>query len=338
MKTLTRRALYFGYYLKQLDRQRLGKFMAFVQKEKGWSRAGQWRRIVRDSLRFNVSILEYYQFRFFELSDAEKAKWAGTGTMYEFQRRANPPENRALLEDKRRFHEAYRKYFRHAVCTLEELEQDPALAARLLEQYGDLVFKPASGNCGVGIAFVESRTLTAKGLVPWMRSRNFDLVESRVAQHPALQTLSPSGVNTVRIFTCLDEHDRCRILGCRLRISVNSPVDNMAAGNLAAPVDEETGRVCGPGVYSDITRAPELVHPVTGVPTKGFQIPFWPETLAMVREASELHPQNRSIGWDIVITPEGPGLIEGNHDWCKLVWQLPVWRGLKHLLDICPAK
>ena len=45
--------------------------------------------------------------------------------------------------------------------------------------------------------------------------------------------------------------------------------------------------------------------------------------------------QNRSIGWDIVITPEGPGLIEGNHDWCKLVWQLPVGRGLKLLLERC---
>lgn len=335
MKTPARRVMYFGYYLKQLDWQRLAKFMDYVQQEKGWSRAGQWRRIIRDSLRFNVSIMEYYQFHFFALSDAEKATWAGTGTMYEFQRRANPPTHRGLLEDKRRFHEAYRKYFRHEVCTLQELEQDSALAARLLEQHRNLVFKPASGNCGVGIAFVESHTLSAAGMVHWMRSRNFGLVESRVAQHPALQALSPSGVNTVRIFTCLDEHDRCQILGCRLRISVNSPVDNMAAGNLAAPVVDDTGRVCGPGLYSDITRAPESVHPMTGVPIEGFQIPFWPETLAMVREASELHPQNRSIGWDIVITPEGPGLIEGNHDWCKLVWQLPVGRGLKKLLEQC---
>jgi len=333
LKHYPRRLIYLGYYLKQLNWQRLAKFMAYVQAEKGWSRAEQWRRIVRDSLRFNVSILEYYQFRFFELADAEKATWAGTGALYEFQRWANPPGNRDLLEDKRRFHEAYRPYFRHEVCSLEALERDSALAARLLDQHQQLVFKPARGNCGIGIAFVESRTLSADGLIPWMRSRNFDLVESRAAQHPALQGLSPSGVNTVRIFTCLDAHDRCRILGCRLRISVNSPVDNMAAGNLAAPVEEETGRVCGPGVYSDITRPPQSVHPVTGVAIEGFQIPYWPETLALVREASELHPQNRSIGWDIVITPEGPGLIEGNHDWCKLVWQLPVRRGLKHLLE-----
>ena len=30
---------------------------------------------------------------------------------------------------------------------------------------------------------------------------------------------------------------------------------------------------------------------------------------------------------------EGPELIEGNHDWCKLLWQLPVNKGLKHVLE-----
>jgi hypothetical protein len=338
MKTLARRLLYLGYYLKRLDWQRLANFMAHVQREKGWSRAGQWRRILRDSLRFNVSILEYYQFRFFELGDADKATWAGTGTLYEFQRRANPPRHRDLLEDKRRFYEAYRPFFRHRLYTRNQLEREPALAAEVLRQHEQLVFKPARGNCGVGIAFVASRELGADELVEWMRSRGFDLVESRVEQHAELQRLSPSGVNTVRIFTCLDSHDRCHILGCRLRISVNSPVDNMAAGNLAAPIDEASGRVSGPGVYSDITRAPQAVHPVTGVPIEGFQMPYWPETLTLAREAAERHPQNRSIGWDIVITPEGPGLIEGNHDWCKLVWQLPVGRGLTPLLENCGLK
>ena len=52
----------------------------------------------------------------------------------------------------------------------------------------------------------------------------------------------------------------------------------------------------------------------------------------MVKKAALEHPQNRSIGWDIVITENGPGFIEGNHDWCKLLWQLPAEQGLKSLL------
>jgi hypothetical protein len=33
------------------------------------------------------------------------------------------------------------------------------------------------------------------------------------------------------------------------------------------------------------------------------------------------------------MTENGPDLIEGNHDWCKLLWQLPVNRGMKSELD-----
>ena len=32
---------------------------------------------------------------------------------------------------------------------------------------------------------------------------------------------------------------------------------------------------------------------------------------------------------EVFVTEDGAELIEGNHNWCKLLWQLPVNRGLK---------
>lgn len=330
-----KRLIYLTYYLYRMKWRTLQRFMHHVEKVSGLSCARQAVAMISDSLRYNVSPLEVYQFGFFDSDHDEKARWAGTGTMYEFQRRANPLAHRDMLEDKARFFKAYRRFFRHDIATRDELAENIDRARVFLAAHENLVFKLARGNCGAGIAFVKSTELDAETLAAWMARNGYDLAEECVAQHPDLQALSPSGVNTVRIFTCLDNTNRAHILGCRLRISVNSPVDNLAAGNLAAPVEEVTGRVCGPGVYSDITKQPEPAHPVTGVAIDGFQIPFWAETLTLAREAAELHPQNRSIGWDIVITPAGPGLIEGNHDWCKLVWQLPVGRGLKQSLQLC---
>jgi molybdopterin biosynthesis enzyme MoaB len=106
----------------------------------------------------------------------------------------------------------------------------------------------------------------------------------------------------------------------------------MAAGNLAAPVDLDTGVVVGPGVYNDISKNDEAIHPVTGKTIVGFAIPFWQETMQMVVKAAMLTPENRSVGWDVAITSVGPELIEGNHNWCKLLWQLPVKKGLKPML------
>jgi len=110
-------------------------------------------------------------------------------------------------------------------------------------------------------------------------------------------------------------------------------VDNLASGGIAVAVDENTGVVTSAGVYSDITKNPETNHPVSGQQLIGFQIPYWNETVEMVKQAALLHTQNRSIGWDVALTVNGPELIEGNHDWCKLVYQLPVQQGLKDVLE-----
>ena len=329
-----RRLAYLAYYFRRMDWPLLRSFMAHVGDQHGMSHARQAIACVADSLRYNISPLEWYQFGFVSLSSKEKATWAGTGTMYEFQLRANPPASRRVLADKRRFYEAYRQFFQHDLWSIEELQGDSGLRERILGDHEKLVFKDATGNCGTSVRIVPTTDLNTAALVSWMQEKGYDMVESHIQQHPDLQALSPSGVNTVRIFTLIDEQGAYQVLGCRLRISVDSPVDNLAAGNLAAPIDESTGIVDGPGVYSDITRKPETVHPVTGISIEGFQVPHWHETLEMVEKASRLDPENRSIGWDVVITPDGPGLIEGNHDWCKLVWQLPVNAGLKHLLPL----
>lgn len=327
-----KRFLYLAYYIRHMNWELLRRFMRATREQYQLGYVRQVLKFSLDSIRFNISPLEWYQFGFVSLTPDEKSTWAGTGTMYEFQRQANPTDRREILNDKRAFHRAYREFCGQGLWSLAELQEDAMLAERVLAAHEKLVFKDATGNCGTSVKIVPVADLSSSSLTRWMQEHGYDMVESYIQQHPELHALSPSGVNTVRIFTLIDEQGKYRVLGCRLRISVDSPVDNLAAGNLAAPIDEKTGIVNGPGVYSDITRKPETVHPVTGISIEGFQVPFWQETLDMVEKASRLHPQNRSIGWDVAITAEGPMLIEGNHDWCKLVWQLPVGRGLKAML------
>jgi len=85
-------------------------------------------------------------------------------------------------------------------------------------------------------------------------------------------------------------------------------------------------------IPSDISKSDSEIHPVTGVRINGFVVPFWKETIEMITKAALLDARNRSVGWDIAITSQGPELIEGNHNWCKLLWQLPEKKGLKHLI------
>lgn len=328
------RILYLGYYLKQLDKEKFAQFLTYATNQTGKSKVSILSDVFSCVFKYNISILEYFQFRFFELSSEERERWAGTGYMYEYQLKMNPKSERHILDDKTLFFKNYGEFLVHQVADLEVIKTNHLLANQLLNNpSGKIVLKVSDGKAGKGVVIKKSEEFTLETLISYMEKEGFELIEEFLIQHKELNALSPSAVNTVRVFTQLNEHNQVDLLGCRLRISVNSPVDNMAAGNLAAPIDEKTGKVIGKGVYSDITKKDEAWHPITGLAIEGFQVPFWEETIQMVKKAALKHPQNRSIGWDVVITDKGPGLIEGNHDWCKLLWQLPVKEGLKYKLE-----
>lgn len=329
-----KKLLYLGYYLKNLDKPKFKKFLNYVSTSEKKSKTAIFSDILSSSLKYNISLLEYFQFRFYKLNPEERKKYAGTGYMYEYQLRMNPKDKRKILDDKRLFYKKYKKFVLHTTASLDELKTDNSIAEKLLAgSSGKAVLKVSDGKCGAQVIIIKSSEHTPSSLISLMEKEGYDLAEEYIIQHPDIMELSPSAVNTVRIFTQLNEKNEVELLGCRLRISINSHVDNLAAGNIAAPIDDETGIISGPGVYSDITKAPENIHPVTGIKITGFKIPFWKETIELVKNAAKEHPENRSIGWDIVITEKGPGLIEGNHDWCKLVWQLPVNRGMKPILE-----
>ena len=328
-----KRFVYLLYYLKELDYKQARKFLGYAAEHTGRSDMLIIIDAALSVFKYNISIKDYFCFRFFELTEDKRKEWAGTGFMYEYQLRMNPKEVRTLLEDKIRFLNSFRPFIKRKFFTISEIKANEQLMDKLLNNSnGRLVLKGSHGQIGAEVEVIYCKEYNKQTLPQHMTDKKFDLVEDYVVQHPALMELSPSGLNTVRIFTQL--HDgKVRFLGARLRISVNSPVDNMAAGNLAAAVDMDTGIVTGPGVYSDITKEDKTIHPVTGKVITGFAIPHWKAVVELVMSAALHTKENRSVGWDIAITADGADLIEGNHNWCKLLWQMPVKMGLKHEIE-----
>jgi hypothetical protein len=330
---IIRRLIYLFYYLKETDFYQLNSFIEFSVSKTGRSRVWIIADMVVSVFRYNTSLKDYFSFRFFELNAEERKKWAGTGFMYQFQLRMNPKGKRELLEDKIRFLNHFRPYVRRAFSGLDEVIEDQRKTEGMLHNSsGLLVLKGSHGQIGAEVEVVHCNEFTAASLVDYMKKRKFDLIEEYIVQHPELMALSPSGLNTVRIFTHLHA-GVVEFLGARLRLSVSSPVDNMAAGNLAAAVDIKTGTVIGSGVYSDITKQEQANHPVTGKRITGFVVPFWDDVINLAVRAALQTPENKSVGWDIAVTADGPELVEGNHNWCKLLWQLPVKKGLKGELE-----
>ena len=334
MKDLLKRTKYLGYYFKKMDWPRFRKFLRYAKSQTGWSTFRLYRDSIACVYKYNIGWIDYFIFRFFEKSASERALWVGTGFKYESDLLMNSKSTRHLLENKIHFYEAYDRFVIHATCTLDDLQSNNARALKVLNNTtGKVVIKDALGQCGWDVEIVKAEEYSREALIKHMKSRGFNLAEEFIIQHPELARLSDSGVNTIRIISQLNKEDEVEILGARLRISVNTHVDNLASGNIASAVDLETGIVSGPGVYSDITKSNVSAHPVSGITLEGFQIPMWEDCLNMVKQAALHKPENRSIGWDVVLTEKGPELLEGNHNWCKILWQLPINQGLKSVLE-----
>ncbi len=234
---LARRIMYFLYYLKETDFRQLSSFMKYSSSKTGRSKILIATDMVGSVLKYNISLKDYFCFRFFELGKDARKEWAGTGFMYQYQLKMNPKMEREVLENKIRFLNHFKPYVKRAFYSLNELKTDERKAEQMLgNPSGLLVLKGSHGQVGAEVEVIHCNEYTFTALLNHMKTKNYDLIEEYVFQHPDLMALSPSGLNTVRIFTQLHE-GAVDFLGARLRVSVNSTIDNMAAGNLAAPID-----------------------------------------------------------------------------------------------------
>lgn len=329
-----KRIIYLGYYIKQMNWLQLNSFLNYTAQQTDRSKVGILFSAVKNVFIYNISILEYFQFRFFEKNAVERREWAGTGFMYESVQKLNPPKNREILSDKKVFLAHYKQFVSHWHVTLEELQQNNlAVHNKIPAGSQKIVMKSSSGQCGEGLVVTVFTQDTAGSiLIDKLERSGNDIIEQFVEQHEDLNRMSPSGLNTLRIFTIINSKGEVDILGARLRITIDSHIDNLAAGNIACEVDLNTGKIIGPGVFSDITKQELLKHPITNEEIIGFQVPLFHESIDLVTRAALFDTSNKTVGWDVAITKNGVELIEGNHNWCKLLWQLPARKGLKSVL------
>lgn len=324
--------VYLGYYILNTPKSQFFKDFNYVKKKKKISALSLYTEVLFSSFRYNISLMDYFKLRFFDKTKQQRTEYAGMGFMYEYQLKMNPKAHRDVLENKVKFLERFKEFSGRKWATLNMLNDDNTLLQNFINnEHKKVVLKYSKGQAGQEVKVISTEGISPTDLLTLMKSQNFDLIETFVVQHDELMRIAPRGLNTVRIVTQLSGNNVI-IIGTSLRLSIYENVDNMRAGNIALPLDPETGITTDAGVYADISKDDVKIHPLTGLNLIGFQVPFWKECREMITKAALITPENKSIGWDVAITNKGPLLIEGNHNWSHELWQLPVRKGQKQVL------
>lgn len=212
----------------------------------------------------------------------------------------------------------------HLYPTERQLEVRDYLAELTDGQH--VFFKPLSGAEGKNL---YSTRRTATGIrvngedidldeaVARITAANRPLVvEDLVPQHEQQRELYPETTNTLRLLTVLDldTHEPFLVVAVQRIGSVASgSVDNWTQGGLSARIDVDTGRL------GKATRLPSTTslewfeaHPDTGVTIEGRAVPYWAEVKDVVLRAARAISFLEYVGWDIIVGPDGPVVLEAN--------------------------
>lgn len=165
---------------------------------------------------------------------------------------------------------------------------------------------------------MDGQDVTVAEIRGWIEEQKRPMLFERgVVQHADQAALNPEATNTIRVLTVPDvtksKQPFIAIAVQRIGTELSAHVDNWTQGGLSAKIDVETGRLSRAGQLPD-DRAPKWFthHPDNGVPIEGAQVPFWEETKQLVMDASSRLKFMEYVGWDIIISPTGPVILEAN--------------------------
>ncbi|MDR6691935.1 hypothetical protein J2X55_002865 [Microbacterium sp. 1154] len=255
----------------------------------------------------NVGFQDYIDYDFAILTPAERATYMTHPVSNQISQKYDHPDYRGLFQDKVEFDRTFSEFLRREWMVVDADNADDLRS--FTERLGTIVTKEPVGQAGTGVhryhaAEVEDWGQFHRGLL----ERGEILVEEVIRQHDDLAAVCPGTVNTTRV-TAFFDGQKTHILAMAQKFGRGAVSDQMTFGGFYTMLDEN-GHALGAG-YDSHGHVHEL-HPDSGVRIADFQLPMIDEVKAFVDQVARVVPQVQYVGWDIVVGPDGPVLVEGN--------------------------
>lgn len=296
------------------------------------------QEIISDMLdaakKFLFGFDEFFLYNLRDKSDAERHEFISDREHLDIIRKINKARNEYIFDDKAETYKKFYEYY-HRDVFFSWGGVVPASFQSFIEKHKSFIVKPLSSACGWGIQIINGfddaaslwNDLTKKYCSKY--DGGF-IAEELIQQVDEMKRIHPESVNTVRI-TTLRMNDRVEIIYPFFRAGRGkNVVDNGGSGGLLCAIDKATGKVAAT-IDEDGNRYD--IHPDTGLPLIGFQIPRWNEALNLAKELAQVVPSNRFTGWDLALTESGWIMVEGNARGQFVGWQIPYQRGFRREME-----
>ncbi len=249
------------------------------------------------------------QYEIYKKTEEERNEYISRLRMAYFYRRHTPGTAKSVFRNKQRFLNIFKKNVHRKWLYMPRSSYEDF--AQLLSEF-DCIVKPCDGKLGKGIfkIYKDDASKDVRGLFDSCVKDKM-LVEQCIDSCEELKAFHPQSLNTIRVVTIGNKDKACVFSGV-LRTGVgDSVIDNSHQGGVSAQINIQTGIV---ETDAANTEGESFVcHPDSGIPFKGFKIPYWDSIVETCCEAAKL-TSNPITGWDVAVNNQGKvEFVEANY-------------------------
>lgn len=291
------------------SRKHIKNFAAEYAGKCGKSPALIEKDIIKAKKLNHISFGEYEWTGYSDLTEAQKRSVSTLWTRAQFRKTFTDRRYISILMNKYIFSKVFSDFYGRKCLMTQDVT--PERLREMAGESGKVVFKPNCKGQGKGIRVLpvgsEEEICAA---AEFIQGADNGIVEEYICQHEDLARLNPGAVSIVRFYSVCPPSGSW-LFAPVLTAAINKEISNGCQDALTAMIDIRTGTVITDAVDQN-NIVEYTAHPVTGAAFKGLQIPFWEETVQMMRRAVPLASKISNIGWDVAITESGPLIIEAN--------------------------
>lgn len=316
-----------------------------AHQRSGKSRIVIFFDMINCALRYQAGYIEYVIYGMYDMNGSQRKTVLTAGKNNRYVAALNKKSDWDFFENKIKFlntfrEETARDFLDLTTASLDEFKE-------FISKHPTFMAKPFDGICGKGIEKISAAESDAQELYNTLKTSGQTLLEEVIIQHPELNKLNPSAINTIRIVTIVKDGIP-HVVFAGLRCGrMGYVVDNFVAGGMTVPIDIETGVINNVAV--DKVGNVFDIHPDTKTPFHGFRLPNWDAVIDLAKKAALRVESVKYVGWDIASTPNGPILVEGNHFPGQVLYQLkaqtpdkigmlPAYEAVIPMKDLVPLK
>ncbi len=212
---------------------------------------------------------------------------------------------------------------KNIILSKEEKAENSDDVLNIIKKYKSVFLKPISIGKGLGVCrldyknnkfYLNNQESNIEELKNIIENKKEWFIGNTIKQSEFLNNIYDKTSNTIRLITARNlETGKVDILYAVLRIGTKEtiPVDNGSRGGLVSKIDIKTGKLSN--AKSIIKICDFEKHPDSGNQIKNLQIPDWENIKKTFIDLMNKFPYLQFIAWDILLTENGPVVIEANN-------------------------